>query len=928
MAAARDLLAENRRLAERHFALRFVHSHAEGVDASALLAPPPNGDADAAEEEEDSVESPSSSDSVDDIPCEECGEADSGDDEMLLCDGDGCPRAYHLHCLTPPLGGVPEGQWLCPVCLGFTEATIELTAGTKLYARDRKGLWGPAFVLSTRQVRDGCEVYIRFQGFAARYNEHILVGSGRLRPFSAGMPPLPTRRARVKGVYIVDKVTDVRVARGRKEYLTHWKADDLPTWEPDESFIGDEAREKLLEFVRRAEGPEELQKLAARFQPPAATVACSSGESEAKGAEEKEKEEKEKEEKEKEEKEKEAELPPHRPLPMVVPLPESRSWIFLHSNEVVGDSRLTYIPFLGEGDHRAEQAESLFSIARKIQPDLVSSALSRIRSDGTGPTAAVPPSLSSDAGARALDDELPEPTDGAGSSLSGPSQARGYAYGGWLYVVAVESLSGHDAAEEQSCSQPGRSRMSSLFCRRCFTYDCLKHGIEQPRPSWTFTSNFASAFVNPSRFLQEANQVSHLPSPEEELVELKCTCNRRATKESVFGLQRAQDALRGNGRQCAKDALSEEEEIPSDLLSSASRVFGWGSEEQRRSLEASRQLLIKSRRVVQNEPADRTRRRALQLRLAIKPGERIERKGSGCGHVGPCDTGNDACVCIKAVNFCEPHCACGPECKNRYEGCKCKSSCRTFACPCWVASRECDPDLCQCSVAARYADARCECCMLPEGEARRKRPRTERKPPADGRGGGEGEGGGASGEAERCKNVAIQLRQQAHLLVGPSRVAGWGAFTMRGLEKSDFVAEYRGELISHDEADRRGQVYDSRASSYLFNLNDVQVVDACRKGNKSRFANHSDSANCSTRILSVRGDHHIGLFAKQRIRRGEEIFFDYRYDNDERAKHFGDAPSDSSKKEGAVEGNDAKKPTRPSNKEGKRPQKRGESARI
>ena len=60
------------------------------------------------------------------------------------------------------------------------------------------------------------------------------------------------------------------------------------------------------------------------------------------------------------------------------------------------------------------------------------------------------------------------------------------------------------------------------------------------------------------------------------------------------------------------------------------------------------------------------------------------------------------------------------------------------------------------------------------------------------------------------------------------------------------------QLITQDEGDRRGKIYDKLSSSFLFNLNDEAVLDATRKGNLAKFINHSsDDANCYPRIVKV-----------------------------------------------------------------------------
>lgn len=229
-----------------------------------------------------------------------------------------------------------------------------------------------------------------------------------------------------------------------------------------------------------------------------------------------------------------------------------------------------------------------------------------------------------------------------------------------------------------------------------------------------------------------------------------------------------------------------------------------------------------------------------------------ERKDQPCRQYNPCNCQTACgkqCSCLLNGTCCEKYCGCPKSCKNRFRGCHCaKSQCRSRQCPCFAADRECDPDVCR-------------NCWVSCGDGSLGVPNQR-------------------GDNYECRNMKLLLKQQQRVLLGKSDVSGWGAFLKNSVGKHEYLGEYTGELISHREADKRGKIYDRENSSFLFNLNDQFVLDAYRKGDKLKFANHSPDPNCYAKVIMVAGDHRVGIFAKERISAGEELFYDYRYEPD------------------------------------------------
>jgi SET domain-containing protein len=142
-----------------------------------------------------------------------------------------------------------------------------------------------------------------------------------------------------------------------------------------------------------------------------------------------------------------------------------------------------------------------------------------------------------------------------------------------------------------------------------------------------------------------------------------------------------------------------------------------------------------------------------------------------------------------------------------------------------------------------------------------KTPRGSRRPASNGR----------ASHSVPQSGPRIQVRR--------SGVHGKGVFALRPIEPGEVVIEYKGQMITWAEAQRRHpHDPDDPNHTFYFHIDDKRVIDGKVQGNAAKWINHACEPNCEA---EEEGDR-VFIKALRPIAPGEELFYDYGLIIDER----------------------------------------------
>lgn len=128
--------------------------------------------------------------------------------------------------------------------------------------------------------------------------------------------------------------------------------------------------------------------------------------------------------------------------------------------------------------------------------------------------------------------------------------------------------------------------------------------------------------------------------------------------------------------------------------------------------------------------------------------------------------------------------------------------------------------------------------------------------------------------ASAKKRPAKALARRPKFVVRNSAIHGRGVYAARPIRAGERIIEYKGELISWKEADRRPPSDPNDPHhTFFFSLEDGKhVIDANVGGNSARWINHSCDPNCETEETD---SGRVFIDALRDIPRGEELHYDY-----------------------------------------------------
>jgi uncharacterized protein len=112
-----------------------------------------------------------------------------------------------------------------------------------------------------------------------------------------------------------------------------------------------------------------------------------------------------------------------------------------------------------------------------------------------------------------------------------------------------------------------------------------------------------------------------------------------------------------------------------------------------------------------------------------------------------------------------------------------------------------------------------------------------------------------------------------------SPIHGNGVFATAPIARGEEIIEYKGKLLTPDEADALYGDGGETGHTFLFTLNEKYVIDANQRGNTARWINHSCAPNCRAVVEeSASGDPRrdkVKIEAIRHIKPGDELTYDY-----------------------------------------------------